>query len=62
MRYIYEGNKSRRVMHIQKFNKIGEGIMQALCNIDLPFNRSINTPFALGRKICSNCNRNLLND
>ena len=55
MKYLYEAGKDRRVMHIMKFNKVGEPFFKALCNIKLNFNRSINAPFGLGRKICRNC-------
>lgn len=55
MRYLYEESKPRRAMHIMKFNLLGEMTMIAFCNIKLNFNRSINAPFGLGRKICKNC-------
>jgi len=55
MRYIWEAGKDGRVMHIQKFNSLGVGLAEALCEIDHNFNRSVNAPFGLGRKICKNC-------
>ena len=54
MRYLYEGDKPRRVMHLVRYDRFGF-IVGAICNIKLNFNRSINAPFALGRKICKNC-------
>lgn len=53
--YIYVAGKKHRVMHIQKFSYTGVGLMRALCGINLPFDRTINAPFALGRKVCVNC-------
>ena len=58
MRYIYESNKSERVMHIQRFNLDGSALMKAICRINLKFNRTINAPFALGRKVCKRCIKN----
>ena len=46
---------SKKWVHIQKHNPAGEPLWAALCGIDLPFNRSINAPFALGRKVCQHC-------
>ncbi len=59
MRYLYESGKGRRVMHIMKFDKLGNAIFESLCNIKLNFNRSINAPFGLGRKICKNCRKEI---
>lgn len=56
MRYIWEGGESRRrVMHIQRHNCLGHPLMEALCGIDKRFNKSINAPFALGKKVCKRC-------
>ncbi len=46
---------SKNRVHIQKHSPIGEPMWAALCGSGLPFNRSINAPFALGRKICKHC-------
>ena len=45
MRYIWEVGKNRRVT------------MQPICGIKLGFNRSINAPFCLGRRVCKKCLR-----
>lgn len=42
-------------MHIQRHNVSGIALDQALCGVPLRFNRSINAPFALGRKVCEQC-------
>jgi len=55
MRYIWEKGKPRRVMHIQRFDRSGQASMSALCGIDLNFNRTINAPWGLGRKVCKKC-------
>lgn len=55
MQYIWEAGKSRRVMHIQKHTIAGQPLMAALCNISHAFNRTINAPWGLGRRICINC-------
>jgi len=60
MRYIWDANKpynTRRVMHIARFTQTGEMLLEAVCGIDLNFNRSINAPFGLGHKICKRCLR-----
>ncbi len=57
MRYIWETGKDRRVMHIMKFSISGETTMTALCKIGHRFNRSINAPFGLGRKVCKRCEK-----
>ncbi len=59
MRYLYESGKSKRVMHIMRFDNIGNAIFESLCDIKINFNRSINAPFGLGRKICRNCLRRM---
>jgi hypothetical protein len=54
--YIYErGRGRRRVMHIQKFNSLGAGLMESHCNSTIPFNTTCNFP--LGRRICKKCLR-----
>lgn len=55
MRYIWEAGKNKRVMHIMKFTSTGIGLNEAIFGIEQNFNRSINAPFSLGRKICNNC-------
>jgi len=58
MRYIWETGRNRRVMHIQKFPPTGETMpIIALCKIGHRFNRSINAPWAFGRKICKRCEK-----
>jgi hypothetical protein len=57
MRYIWESGKDKRVMHIAKYSVTGKMQFEALCNINHPFNRSINAPFGLGRKICKRCEK-----
>jgi len=44
-------------MHIERFTASGEETMEALCGISHNFNRSINAPFGLGRRICCNCKK-----
>ena len=62
MRYIYEAGKRRRVMHIQRHTATGEMTNEAICGIKHNFNRSINAPFGLGRKICKKCEKKLLDN
>lgn len=57
MRYVWESGKSRRVMHIMRFTATGEKTFQALCGTKHNFNRSINAPFGLGRRVCKKCKR-----
>jgi len=57
MRFVFESEKLRRVMHIQKFTHIGEGLFESLCGINLNFNRTINV--LLGRKVCKNCKKKI---
>jgi len=59
MRYIFEAGKPRRVMHISKHDYLGRELMEAVCGINHRFDRTINAPFALGRKLCKNCLRKL---
>jgi len=60
MRYVFEaGAPKRRVMHVQQHDRLGEPLFVAICGADLPFNRSINAPFALGRRVCKHCLRRL---
>ena len=47
----------RRVMHVERFTASGEPLMEALCGIDLPFNRTINQPWGLARPVCKRCRR-----
>lgn len=58
MVYIWEAGKKNRVMHIAGFDPVtGKAILKAQCGIDLRFNRGINAPFTLGRKVCSKCEK-----
>jgi hypothetical protein len=61
MRYLFStvGRcPRRRVMHIARFTKSGELLMAPLCGrISLPWNRTINAPFALGQRVCAWCER-----
>jgi hypothetical protein len=57
VRYIFEAGAPRRVMHIERHDQLGRETWAALCGIDLPFNRTINAPWGLGRRICKNCLR-----
>lgn len=65
MNYIWATNSEarRRRVHIQAFGRTGlpleddNGYFVPLCSVRLPFNRSINAPFALGRKICKMCEK-----
>lgn len=54
MRYLYVSGKEGP-MHVARYNSIGEMTGEALCGIDLPFNRSINAPFTLGQGVCEDC-------
>ncbi len=42
-------------MHIQRFDWAGIGHNASLCGIVYPSYRTINAPFALGRKVCKHC-------
>ena len=55
MNYVYERGKGRRVMHIEKTDMAGNSTMKSLCGTKLPFDTTINAPFALGKKVCKNC-------
>ena len=55
MNYLWEHKKPRRVMHIQRHTVTGKPLFAALCGIRLRFNRAINAPFALGRRVCKKC-------
>lgn len=57
MRYLYVGGQPRQKMHIMRFTPIGGITMRALCGMDLPFDRTINPPFSLGKGVCRNCER-----
>ena len=59
MNYLWEAGKPRRRMHIQKHLADGRPTALALCGIRHQFNRSINAPFGLGRKVCRRCRRKL---
>ena len=54
MRYIWKPSNAK--MHIQRFNAYGQGCGASLCGIVYwGHYRTINAPFALGRKICKHC-------
>lgn len=55
MRYIWVAGVRRRVMHIERFTATGQQTMTALCGKVLRFDRSINAPFALGKRVCKRC-------
>jgi hypothetical protein len=58
MRYLFvAGERRYNAMHIERFTVLGDGTMEAMCEIAKPFNRSINAPFALGKRICKKCAR-----
>jgi len=59
MQFIWEAGKRRRVMHIARFTPDGRNTMRALCGVGHNFDRSINAPFALGRKVCNRCLKKL---
>ncbi len=62
MRYLWSNvtDPRRRVMHIARFTSSGEMLWQPLCGrVSLPWNRSINAPFGLGRPICRWCRQAL---
>lgn len=45
-------------MHIETFNRYGETMMTPACGSKaLPWNRTINAPFGLGRRICKRCKK-----
>jgi len=58
MNYIYESGVERP-MHIQRTNNAGQPVMEAICGEEHDYNRTINAPFGLGRKVCSNCKKKL---
>ena len=55
MNYVWETGKGRRIMHIQAHTRAGQPLWTALCGIRHRFNRSINAPWGLGRKVCQSC-------
>lgn len=55
MMYVFEAG-SRRVMHIARYTPSGEMLFEGLCGRGR-LNRSINAPFALGKKVCAHCER-----
>ncbi len=54
--FVFEAGKTRRVMHLAKYDQ-GGMLFAALCEIAIPFNRYINEPLGLGRKVCKKCER-----
>ena len=57
MRYIWKPSKrSDARMHIQRWEPAGRGLNASLCGIVYEVGyRTINAPFALGRRICKHC-------
>lgn len=54
-RYVWNTRQhGKPTMHIQAFNRLGRALNKSLCGRK-GFNRSINMPFALGRKVCTTC-------
>lgn len=53
--YIYERGQGakKRVMHLQRHDRLGRPLMASLCDSPLPFNTTINVP--LGRPTCKRC-------
>ena len=43
------------VMHVAEYDRIGNLTMRSLCAARIPFNRTINMPFRLGRPVCKRC-------
>lgn len=68
MRYIWRapghtraGREGGHVMHIAAFDRTGELTMRSLCGREPcgGFDRTINAPFALGRRVCRECQKRL---
>ena len=59
MNYLYRRpGAARRVMHIERCDITGRGLMQPLCGERrFRFNTTINAPFGLGRPVCRRCLR-----
>ncbi len=57
MQYIWKPSKrSDARMHIQRWDPAGWGLNASLCGIVYGGGyRTINAPFALGRKVCKHC-------
>lgn len=54
-RYVWSAGRGT-VMHIARYNAVGECLCEPLCgSTRLPWNRTINAPFGLGKRICKNC-------
>lgn len=45
------------VMHIAEYDRFGNLTMRSICEARIPFNRTINMPFGLGRRTCKRCLR-----
>jgi hypothetical protein len=62
MRYLFATpGANRRVMHIAEHDHLGEMTGRPLCSVRLPFDRSINAPWGLGRPVCKHCRRKARN-
>lgn len=59
MNYVFEAGKPNRVMHIERTTMTGEQTFTALCGQRHAFDRTINAPWGLGRRICKKCRRAL---
>jgi len=59
MRYLWstEGRYRRRVLHIERHDAVGNGLMLPFCSVRIPFDRTINAPWAFGHSICRVCKR-----
>lgn len=57
MRYLFNGGEpDSEPMHIEQTNILGEPLNKSVCG-KFGFNRSINAPFGLGKKICADCQK-----
>lgn len=58
MYYIYDKyDYTDEPLHIQKHTLVGEGLMKAICGINLIFNTIINSAYPIDVKICKGCNK-----
>lgn len=57
MRYVWVKGRDQQKMHIQVHDQTGRPLMKSLCGSRLPFNRSINAPWTLGKGLCKNCQK-----
>lgn len=59
MQFIWTSghSESRTIVHIERQTAAGEPTRLALCGEIQEFDRSVNAPWALGRKVCAVCER-----